>query len=489
MNVGDAQGNTALHVAAQRSLPVAVEALLSAGASPSVKNLQENTPLHQVVSRPVSSSEAEGERSRKTINLLLRPELMKDFPLNKQGDSILVKAVHQGNTDGAQVILDWLLQQFKEGTVTAEQVQSLATTKNQKGFNPLHEAAIWAKPDLLSLLLGAKCGDLTLFDINAVDAQGNTALILCGDRRLTGIPGTALDHVQLLLRHGIPINAQNHAGDSAIHIPHISVEFLTLLLDHGADVTLTNTKNETPLLAQLTGGRAHNVDRILQHMLAKSISIESAKEKIVAARDQHGNTLAHLLAKIDSSKIGVVPPELFSVLNSDNESPLQVAIEEKALTVLTTLVKTASVSELDAVKSVRDSQGNSLLHSAVEMDYLDGVIALLDHVKMDVNTPNADMDEFSDGGLPIHLAAMRGSMTVLPVLLSHGAQVDSQANPAQDTPLHLAIRFNHYEAAQALLEKGASKTLKNRDGNAAPEEVLTLKGIDDRFRELFAEES
>jgi len=78
---------------------------------------------------------------------------------------------------------------------------------------------------------------------------------------------------------------------------------------------------------------------------------------------------------------------------------------------------------------------------------------------------NMDMDEFSDGGQAIHLAAMHGSVKVLRLFLQHETSrvklINSQKNPSKDTPLHLACRFMKNECAQTLLQYGADKTLKN----------------------------
>jgi ankyrin repeat protein len=493
VNAADNQGNTALHVAAQRSQLITVERLLSIGANALSKNLQENTPIHQSVSRPSSSSESERERARKTVETLIAKVedtlVQNGLPCNKQGDSILIKAVHQGNLEGAQVIVEFVKRMVKEGRIGLERALELLNKRNQKGFGPVHEASIWAKIELLNYLVSdCKIGESMVFDVNSTDALGNTALHLAGDRRQTGIPTNTTDHVSFLLDHNIPVNAKNQAGETCIHIPHISREFLDLVLSRGGDVTIENANGETALIAQLRGGRAHNVESILAHIIEKKIDMNQFKEKIIASRDQFGNTMAHLLAQIDSEISSISPPELFQVTNKDGEKPIQVAIEEKSLHVLTTLVEFASEAEKEEIRRSRDSQGNSLLHQAVQMDYVAGVTALLDHVKFDINVPNTEMDQFSDGGLPIHLAAFSGSLKSLDLLLSRGASIDSQDNPTKDTPLHLAVRFNRFECAQALINAGASQALQNMEGLTAPDEVKSLRGIDENIRKLFSEE-
>jgi len=491
INASDNQGNTALHVAAQRSMLSFVEALLAAGADPNVKNSQENTPLHQVVSRPQSISDADRDLVRKTLLKLLDAcggaYLLSGLPVNKQHDSILVKAVHQGNFDGAVTIIDHLRAMVTSGKATAAEVKALLNCRNNRGLTPLHEACIWGKTDILQYLMHCKSGDLALFDVNDVDKEGNTALHLAGDRRLTGIATGSLDHVQLLLNTGtFPVNAQNDAGDTPLHIPHLSVEFLDLLLAHGANVTLENKAGDIPLIVQIRSGRAHVVERLLQHMASKQIDLAPFKQALLSTKDSNGNTVAHLLASIDSDMFEALPHELYTMANKEGEKPIHTAIEEKALKVLTALLKSGTTSEedLEAIRQWRDSYGNSLLHQAVQTDYVAAVLALLDNAHFDVNVENLEMDDFTDGGAPVHVAALAGASDSLKLLLQRGASINSQQNPARDTPLHLAIRFNKFEAVQTLLEQGAVKDIPNREGQTAMQEMRALRGLDDRIRAL-----
>lgn len=83
------------------------------------------------------------------------------------------------------------------------------------------------------------------------------------------------------------------------------------------------------------------------------------------------------------------------------------------------------------------------------------------------NIENETMDEFSDGGLPIHLAAMHGSAKALKLFVLYGQIINSQKNLSLDTPLHLACRFKAKDCVKLLLEAGANRTLENVNGQTA----------------------
>lgn len=439
--------------------------------------------------------------ARKVVEKLLaavgEEVLSAGLPANKQLDSVLVKAVHQGNMEGTKAIIEYMAALLDKGTIkTFDELKAILGRPNNRGLGPLHEACVWANVDMITYLLDLQVpieGDKDenkkkhLFDICDVDAQGNTVIHLAGDRRLAGISTGTLEHVRLLLaRENCPINVQNKAGDTALHIPHISVEFLDLLLENKADVTLRNNAGSSALAVQIAGGRSHVVEQLLRHMFTTlKLNLKDYEKELLESRAPKGYTVAHMLAEINSDLFSLLPSSLHSVPASETEeTPLEIAISEKSLTVLHELMNTATAEDFQKIRDFRDSQGNSLLHHAANMNDILVINSLLDKAKMNVNTPNEEMDEFTDGGLPIHLAAQSGCLEALNLLIERKSDIDSQLNPSQDTPLHLAVRFNHYEAVKSLVDAGASRSINNRDGVSPMLEIRSLRGHDERIRQI-----
>ena len=96
------------------------------------------------------------------------------------------------------------------------------------------------------------------------NGEGDTALHLScfrGNERLA----------HLLLEGGCPCNAQNHKGDTALHVamnmvskphPQGSESMVELLAHYGADMSIKNISGETPMEKALTSDAQRVADRL-----------------------------------------------------------------------------------------------------------------------------------------------------------------------------------------------------------------------------------
>lgn len=76
------------------------------------------------------------------------------------------------------------------------------------------------------------------------------------------------------------------------------------------------------------------------------------------------------------------------------------------------------------------------------------------------------------GGLPIHIAAVRGNIDEIDTLLSHGALINAKGEHGY-TPLHESVEQGHTAAVKLLLERGADTTARN-DDNLTPCDLAKL---------------
>ena len=65
--------------------------------------------------------------------------------------------------------------------------------------------------------------------------------------------------------------------------------------------------------------------------------------------------------------------------------------------------------------------------------------------------------------ISLHWAAFSGSKNITDMLVSAGCNVN-QANAIGETPIHIALRQDHYECALLLLARGARLDLPNSQG-------------------------
>ena len=77
------------------------------------------------------------------------------------------------------------------------------------------------------------------------------------------------------------------------------------------------------------------------------------------------------------------------------------------------------------------------------------------------------------GDYPIHIAAVRGSIEDLQVLLHAGANINQQGETGF-TPLHYAALHGHLDTVLHLLKAGAARDLRNGDDDTAYDVAKTL---------------
>eukprot|EP00669_Euglena_mutabilis_P007569 TRINITY_DN2826_c0_g1_i1.p1 TRINITY_DN2826_c0_g1~~TRINITY_DN2826_c0_g1_i1.p1 ORF type:complete len:1128 (+),score=197.64 TRINITY_DN2826_c0_g1_i1:40-3423(+) len=127
--------------------------------------------------------------------------------------------------------------------------------------------------------------------------------------------------------------------------------------------------------------------------------------------------------------------------------------------------------DLNAINDV----GDTALHAACYHGHIDTVIFLLDQ-------PTVKVDFENDAWRPIHIAASRGDVEIVQLLLSRGADPNA-AGQAGLTPLHLACLKGHTSVAQELVLNHSAClnnfTVGNRtvhDGHETPLHLAALAG-------------
>jgi cytohesin len=140
------------------------------------------------------------------------------------------------------------------------------------------------------------------------------------------------------------------------------------------------------------------------------------------------------------------------------------------------LIKVQTALENGANPNAKNNNnGSTPLHIAAYKGHVEIVKILLDR-GADLNAKD------NTGHAPLHWAAIEGHVDVVRVLLDRGANPNAKNNTGH-TPLHNAAYFGHVEIVKILLDRGADLNAKDNTGHA-PLHWAAIEGHVDVVRVL-----
>ena len=193
-------------------------------------------------------------------------------------------------------------------------------------------------------------------------------------------------------RHGSPLHAASRNGH---------VDAVTLLLDFGANVNMTNKDQRTPIRAAYDG----------RHLEAMRLLLE--RGAVVDEPHDWAGSLVHKASYRGQAEV------------------LRLLLQHSV-----------------HINSTANPRHFTPLHWASKKGHMEVVQVLLEH--------GADINAVSLVGTSLYLASRIGKLEIVRVLLEHGANVHIQV-PGRKTPLEAASEMGYTQIAQLLLEYGAYK--------------------------------
>ena len=259
------------------------------------------------------------------------------------------------------------------------------------------------------------------------------------------------DHpfVDLLLSRGTDVNAIGHyygtALQAAARYGHINM--VQKLLDAGADVNVFATRLQTALGAAIVGGHEDVVETLLSH--GADMELSHTRWQLYRNSD---DTLDNALQMgVQSGTLSIVKILLKHGANAvhagtGNLHPLILASKQGSVTIVNELLEFGAPVNLPAKKQRYQAQlraeDASPMHAAVAGGHLDVIEVLL--------SQGADIETNVKGsGTPLSLAASKGRADIVRLLLSAGA------NAIDGAALHDAVRKGNIEITQELLAAGS----------------------------------
>ncbi|PTB57717.1 hypothetical protein M431DRAFT_479284 [Trichoderma harzianum CBS 226.95] len=301
-------------------------------------------------------------------------------------------------------------------------------------------------------------------DVNAKDSVGTPVLIHASKS------GSRIDFVQRLLDHGADVNILNTDNQSALYTAALDREeaLVKLLLEKGAKVNEMTTSNLTPLYFAVPE------PDIVRLLLEKGADPDSSKNAgftslMHAAWFSYNESLELLL---------------------DHNANLELAYDgdDENLRGWTALSCAVSQASKETVRILADrgadlkrlsEQGVPALHQAAAADTLsvllefpsridvdqldkDGYSALhkvdvsLENFKLLVNAgANINIQDKKRGDTPLTIAAYNGLLDRAQYLVKHGADIHL-ASPCDGPPVHQACRYSKWDLVKFFVENGAN---------------------------------
>ncbi|KAF0691286.1 Aste57867_17464 [Aphanomyces stellatus] len=483
VDVGDAQRNTALHLAAARGRLKEVSALLTNGASTIALNVHHQVPLllalygadrHKAKVKPTAMDVlTKYSTIHQVIDLLWdrTPATAWHVP-DLYGVSIfqLEQAIFGDLFEAARAGLVARIQHLLE----SKKVADISTTMSTLQRTALHEACERGRYNACDYLVSQgidvfcqDCRGATALHVATTrgydkivelvvhkypkstllqDVNGNTALHLAIERRRVSI-------ALYLIHHMAEIDMPNAFGATPLHVACLmgNLSIASVLLDAGANPT-TNTYTRPVALSRR---RRHLLGLFWKKGLGTPIVVESPIECLLLgwANDIHNATYLELFQRL----LAMHAWPSIHVVDVTN-TPLAHTLVARLATNPSVVVECLTELSTRQLLSVngQDQHGNTLL--LVECKRVCGaqdtslaVVRCLVDLGANVHLPNHTKQ------LPLQCAAFHGHDALLDVLLETiPPDTLGRSTQAADSALHMACLAGHLSTVQRLLSRGAA---------------------------------
>ena len=283
-------------------------------------------------------------------------------------------------------------------------------------------------------------------ELNVKNNEHQTALALACE-------GKKEDAIHVLLNAGANPNIENKNGNTCLHeavTQSFSAAILQAIIDHGAEVNVTNQENQTGMLLVCKEGNTDLMNIFLNAGGDPSID------------DIGGNTCLHFVARKYCYRKNVIQAVIdlgadVNATNHENQTALLLACEEGNTNIINAL------RNAGADPNIADVDGNICLHYVARHynDKKKAVQAVLD-LGADMNATN------HENQTALLLACEKGNTNIINALCNAGADPNI-ADIIGNTCLHYAARSysNGKEDVQAVIDLGADVNATNHENQTA----------------------
>lgn len=299
--------------------------------------------------------------------------------------------------------------------------------------------------------------------------------------------GNQIDTMLYLIESGVPLNAVDKEGNTALHVAVINqcIESIHIIINNNADDTICNANQDAPLHIAVRSANKHLVEAFLQHT-----NID------IVVPGYRKRTPLHIAAEFDYVDIVdalnncSLAVQSFKDKNSfrlcaadkDKLTPIHFAARCGSSKVLDFMIQNCSQHgyPVELILQFLDEENSTPMHAAIDAGHLNIVKVLLKYGASPI-VVNGDQIP------PIHLACYQGRIDIVQAMIEHcGRDIVFSTCSDGQTPLHWAARSIHGgQVIHYLVQQGANPKLVSRDGNTALHAAVMHNSLEST-RELLA---
>lgn len=254
-----------------------------------------------------------------------------------------------------------------------------------------------------------------------------------------------LDVVEYLIEHGLAdVTARSNDGLTSLHnaARYGHNEIVALLIGHGADVTAFDRWNNTPLTASSYKNHTSTAQLLLDQ--EKKLGVKSSHKEQAWRGAIQGGHIEMVVLLLQHEQAGLDSAEAYTVLTDalSSEKPTAAAIAHLLITA-------------GADVNASDTRQWAPIVAAANMGDMSILLRLIER-GVDINRGT------ENGGYAITLAARRGHIQAVKLLLDHGALPTPKL--ARHAPLLFVAEHGPSDIARLLLERGADTEVSYTGG-------------------------
>lgn len=461
IDAADENGNTLLHMAAEKNDAELCKYLIQKGADPDLKNNESDTPLMVAIK--------DGCEEAANIIVELNPNTL--FSRDAKGRTALDLGLNSysgyyetfitpelgriKDSDGQTIVHYFVKTKNVKGIRECANKGISVCEKDNYGLTPMDIAfRQMADEDgavrvLAELILGGAeemGGDYAYFE-NAVASRNYSTRLADGQTPLH--VAAILGHnsiVNFLLENGADPSAQDSSGATPLHeaIRYGNLGIAKALLDSGANVNACDNLGKPPVMVIIP-----------KESMMDTYHLLLAYKADLTQKDMFGDTVLHTVTMINVDK------EIVEFLinngadlnakNKEGSTPLSIAVQKREVEIVKLLT--------DNGADIHTKNANGISPLFLALTSTPEVLQAI------VNEKNA-ITQDSEGNTPLHIALINdASLSRVKYIVSQTGDVNIR-NREGNSPLFITVLKNRKEVGELLLQKGADIFSTNINNNS-----------------------